>query len=187
MVDYHQWLPVGYFDCNGLHLGCLALIFIPMANEFTAKKLGEVMAFARVGEEIFERGRSALETIFSKHGVNQILHDISTHLVSIETLSQELGTEEITAQKCEKTKEKLEKMMELYVGDEWDNPTELLEWLGFFEGAALIHWKLVQGAGDALQHVDTKKLSTAAIAFHQKLLTDVGDHIHNAGSKKALA
>ncbi len=155
-------------------------------NEFAAKKLGEVMAFARVGEEIFERGRAALEGVFTVHGVNQILHAISEHLVGLNDLAEVLGTAETTNAKCEKTSEKLRKMMELYVGEEWDNPAELLEWLGFFEGAALIHWKLVAGAAESLEHVDMQKLADTGVDFHQKLLADVGAKIHEIGAKKAL-
>ena len=156
-----------------------------MVNEFTAKKLGEVMAFARIGEEIFERGRNALDSVFTKGGVNKILHDISEHLIAIKELTKELGTAEITFAKCDKTGEKLRKMMELYVGEEWDNPAELLEWLGFFEGAAVIHWKLVEGAAQSLNHVSLKKLAKTGVGFHTDLLKDVGEKIKTVGNQKA--
>lgn len=158
-----------------------------MINEFTAKKLGEVLAFARVGEEIFERGRAALNSVFTEHGVNQILHDISEHRVAIEALAAELGTNDITLPKSEKTAEKLRKMLELYVGEEWDNPAELLEWLGFFEGAALVHWRLVEGAGKALKHTDTVSLAKTGTSFHASLLNQVGEKIRDVGGSKALA
>lgn len=156
-------------------------------NEFTAKKLGEVLAFAKVGEAIFERGRAALNTVFTEHGVNQILHGISEQAVAIENLATDLGTTAITIPKSKKTGEKLEKMMELYVGEEWDNPAELLEWLGFFEGAALIHWKLVEGAAEALNHVDLKELVKIGINAHTELLKQVAEHIKTLGGRKALA
>ena len=158
-----------------------------MISEFVAKKLGEVLAFARVGEEIFERGRVALEQVFTAKGVNELLHQISEHRVAIENLAEDLGTTEITVPKSEKTGEKLRKMLELYVGEEWDNPTELLEWHGFFEGAAIVHWKLVEGAAQALNHVTLKELAKTGIEFHENLLAEISKQIKYIGSKKALA
>ncbi len=155
-------------------------------NEFTAKKLGEVLAFAKVGEEIFERGRQALATIFTEAGVNQTLHAISEHAVAIEDMAQDLGTTDITLPKSEKTAEKLRKMLELYVGEEWDNPTELLEWHGFFEGAAIVHWKLVEGAAQALEHVELKALAKTGVEFHEALLAKVSEKIKVVGGKKAM-
>jgi len=157
-----------------------------MANEFVGKKLGEVAAFANVGKELFERGRAALNGVFTEKGVNTILHDISIHALELNKLAAELGTSDVTSAKCEKTSAKLRQMMEMYVGEEWDNPAELLEWLGFFEGATLIHWELVAGTGEALANMDTQELAGMAITFHQKLLTDVGTRIHEVGAKKAL-
>jgi hypothetical protein len=78
-------------------------------------------------------------------------------------------------------------MMELYVGDQWDNPAELLEWLGFFEGAALIHWKLVEGAASSLDETQLKELAQTGTDFHQNLLTTVAKTIRELGGKKALA
>ncbi|MBX4189932.1 hypothetical protein KW791_01370 [Candidatus Parcubacteria bacterium] len=156
-------------------------------NEFTAKKLGEVLAFANVGKEIFEKGRMALEEVFTRDGVNNTLHQISKHGVEIENLAKELGTSEITMPKSQKTGDKLRKMMELYVGEEWDNPAELLEWLGFFEGAAIVHWKLVEGAAQALDHTELKALTETGVSFHQELLNKVSQLIKDLGGKKAMA
>jgi hypothetical protein len=68
-------------------------------NEFTAKKLGEVLAFANVGREIFERGRAALEQVLTMEGVNKILHDVSEHAVTLTDLARDLGVSEITLPK----------------------------------------------------------------------------------------
>jgi hypothetical protein len=154
-------------------------------KEFTAKKLGEVMAFANVGKEILERGRVALEPVFSTRGVNQLLHDMSQHQVRLNDLVLELGVGSVSQERCEKTSVKLRKMIELYIGEEWDNPTELLEGLSFIEGAALTHWKLVAGAAEALDHNEIKKMSETAISFHQKLLRDIGILTQKMGVQKA--
>lgn len=156
-------------------------------NEFTAKKLGEVLAFAVVGKETFEKGRNALTQVFASQGVEQILKDTADHANTITALAAGAGVSEITLPKSEKTAEKLRKMQDLYVGDEWDNPTELLEWHGFFEGAALVHWKLVEGAAEAIGHEELKKLARTGIDFHQNLLSQVSIKLKEVGGKKAAA
>lgn len=157
-----------------------------VTNEFVAKKLGEVLAFAKIGEEVFERGRRALEEVFTEKGINEMLHSVSEHRVAIENLAQDMGTTDITIPKSEKTADKLREMLRLYVGEKWDNPTELLEWHGFFEGAAIIHWKLVQGAAEALDHVRLKELAKTGLEFHENFLSEVSKQIKNVGAKKAL-
>lgn len=156
-------------------------------NEFTAKKLGEVLAFAIVGKEIFEKGREALEEVLTSEGVNQIIESVNAHANAITGLAGAEGTTDITLPKSEKTADKLRKMLDLYVGDEWDNSAELLEWLGFFEGAALVHWKLVEGAGQALEDDKLKDLAKTGVDFHHNLLAQVSEAIRNLGGKKATS
>jgi len=156
-------------------------------NEFTAKKLGEVLAFAIVGKEIFEKGNEALGQVLTPEGVGQIIERVNGHINTITDLAANKGTTGITLPKSEKTSEKLRKMLGLYVGDEWDNSAELLEWLGFFEGAALVHWKLVEGAGQSLSDDGLKELAKIGVDFHHNLLTQVSEAIRDLGGKKATA
>ena len=156
-------------------------------NEFTAKKLGEVLAFAVVGEEIFEKGKEALTTVLGAGGVSRVVESAVAHASAITALATAEGTTEITLPKSEKTGAKLRQMLDLYVGDQWDNPAELLEWLGFFEGAALVHWKLVEGAGVALRDDKLKDLASTGVDFHQNLLAEVSTAIRELGGKKATA
>jgi hypothetical protein len=156
-------------------------------NEFTAKKLGEVLAFAVVGKEIFEKGKDALTEVLTAEGVRNDTDRAQLHADAITGLAEEKGVSEITLPKSEKTAEKLRSMLDLYVGDQWDNPAELLEWLGFFEGAALIHWKLVEGAASALGDSKLKELASTGVNFHQNLLTQVSTSIRDLGGKKASA
>jgi hypothetical protein len=113
-------------------------------NDFVAKKLGEVMAFTSMGLELIERGGQALAGALGEKTVNQTRSDLESQLENIKTYASET-----TLTKAEATGGKLRGMAETYIGDQWDNPAELLEWLGFFEGAALVHWQLVSGAAAA--------------------------------------
>jgi hypothetical protein len=143
----------------------------------------EVLAFSITGLSLFEKGESALQEVFQDQ-YKEIVTTFSKHADAIHTLSEELNIDEITIPKSEKTKEKLLSMANMYVGDEWDNPAELMEWLGFFEGAAIIHWQLVLGAGEGLSHEKIKSLSTDAITFHQTLLSTISQLIKTYAQEK---
>lgn len=158
-----------------------------MLNEFTAKKLGEVLAFSVVQKEIFAKGSDALSQVLGTDRVSQVTQSAEGHVRTIIDLATTEGVETTTLPKSEKTGDKLRQMLDLYVGDQWDNPAELLEWLGFFEGAALIHWKLVEGTGVSLNDPRLQGLSKIGVDFHQGLLTEVANGIKELGGKKATA
>ncbi len=76
-------------------------------------------------------------------------------------------------------------MRDLYVGDEWDNATELLEWSGFFEGAFIVHLALVRGSGESLDHENLITLTNEAIAYHYEVLEMVESELALVGQDKA--
>lgn len=113
-----------------------------MINEFTAKKLAEVNAFVALSQDIVRRSNPT----FSEHA-----SDIATALSRLEVPTISLGEyDEVFTAKVEKTTLKLTRMMELYIGDEWGNPVEVLEWLSFYAGAASAHADLASAALTAL-------------------------------------
>ena len=133
-------------------------------NEFIAKKLGEVVAFSRIGLELEERGGAAFDEALSSDTA-----EYKAQLVAWESAALEMGNE-VTTAKAEKTTEKLRKMMELYIGDEWDNSVELLEWMSFFYGSASAHWSLVSGASEAAGLSDLHAMAgEAQEGYHQYL------------------
>lgn len=150
-------------------------------NEFAAKKLGEVLAFCNAGIEILKKGSVAV-TDFEQ--VKNSSSHLSEQAGKIEKLAEKHGVGEITVAKSEKTAEKLLKMAELYIGDEWDNPAELLEWFGFFEGAAIIHWKLVEGVAKQIADQDMINLADSGVSLHTDLLAEVASEISAYASKK---
>lgn len=99
------------------------------------KKLAEVAAFACIGEELLERGKKAALLAFGEDGVRSMQASFKNQLKSVER--------EADKPKLERTIVKLRGMMEVYIGDNWDDPTEILEWSGFFLGASQVHWALI--------------------------------------------
>lgn len=154
-------------------------------NEFTAKKLGEVLAFAEVGMETFERGRAAFVSVLGEEMVTSLMEESQIHADSIKKIAEDAGMTEVVMKKLDGTGAKLRAMRDLYVGDQWDNATELLEWSGFFEGAATVHWALVKGAGEATSNSDLMTLAEAGAERHHSILEKATALLHEVGKTKS--
>lgn len=152
-------------------------------NEFVAKKLGEVLAFSNIGVELFERGEAALKEAFSDY--DNIKEAFNKQGEEIGVAVEEAGVSDTTLTKATATSNKLRGMMETYIGDEWDNLAELLEWMGFFEGAAVIHWKLVEGAAEALDDEDLLNLAKTGVIVHHDLFHTAQNLIKQVGGDRA--
>ena len=111
-------------------------------SEFISKKLGEVWAFSRIGIELAERGEDAATVALGgDEKAAAFKKQLAAYAAHIEA-----DADDTTIGKADATEQKLRGMMEAYIGDDWDNPVELLEWLSFYSGAAAAHWALVEGA-----------------------------------------
>lgn len=156
-------------------------------NQFTAKKLGEVLAFTTMGLEILSRGRQALVKILGQNSVDALTKMTLEQQENIQDIAEQKNILEAVEKKAQGTEEKIRQMQSLYLQDKWDDESELLEWLGFFEGAALVHWKLVEGVA---QHADDSYLSrivNKGLTMHQALLFKVSEAIKRVGRHKAFA
>ena len=160
---------------------------MPYMNEFVAKKLGEVLAFNRVGTDTIEKGKEALVASLGQERVSDMLEKNRIHGEEVMRVATEAGVIDTTLAKADKTGEKLMKMRDLYVGEEWHNATELMEWSGFFEGAAVVHWALVRGAAEGLNHEGLLILSEEALNWHYELLELAESELGSTGQNKATA
>ncbi len=156
-------------------------------TEFSAKKLGEVLAFSQVGADTMEKGRPALESVFGAEKVASLIDGHKAHADAITKTAQDAGKAEITLAKAQATGTKLRTMRDMYIGEEWENPAELMEWLGFFEGAAVVHFSLVGGAGDALAMDEMKTVAAQGMQFHNEILQAVITTIAAYAKKKESA
>ena len=158
-----------------------------MMNEFVGKKLGELLAFNRVGTETYEKGRPALVEALGEEKVLDVEEKNRMHGESIVALATAGGVIEITNTKADATSEKLRKMRDLYVADQWDNATELMEWSGFFEGAAVVHWALVRGTAEGMNHEELLALSEEGVNWHYDMLEMAEGHLETIGQDKVSA
>ncbi|MES2223635.1 MAG: hypothetical protein V4469_01735 [Patescibacteria group bacterium] len=154
-------------------------------NEFTAKKIGEVLAFAKVGNETITKAMSVFGQIFSKAEIDGFIARNNAHQEALIAFAKAQNVSEIVLPKSEKTGTKLIAMRDAYVGDEWDNPSEVFEWWGFFGGAALAHWNLVKGVGETLNDDVLTALAFDAIGFHESLYDASSGLLSEIGREKA--
>lgn len=115
-------------------------------QDYATKKLAEVEAFCKISGEILERAGTDFD---EKYGsLAAILDELAAQtVIDAVTIEQH----EVFDAKLQKTEAKLADMMDLYIGDEWDNPVEVLEWCSFFTGAASAHCALASGLEEDLQ------------------------------------
>lgn len=156
-----------------------------MLNEYIAKKLGEVLAFNRIGTDTLEKGKSALIEVLGVERVTDMEEKNRIHAEEVLRVATDGGVIDTTLAKAEATGKKLTAMREVYVGDQWDNANELLEWSGFFEGAAIVHWALVRGSAEALNHEGLLLLCEEAINWHYELLEMAESELATIGQDKA--
>ena len=154
-------------------------------NEFTAKKIGEVLAFTRVSADTIAQGHAALVQALGEEVVQDMLNKARIHGEELVHIATDGGAIDTTLAKAVKTAEKLKQMRDLYVGDQWDNATELLEWSGFFEGAAIVHWALVRGAGERLDNEALMTLANEAVTYHYELLDKSESELASVGQTKS--
>ncbi len=150
-------------------------------TERSAKKLGEVLAFAEVGLETLARGSTALSQVLGSELIESIKVENTRHFDTVTALVESLGVQDITKEKATATGEKLRAMRDLYVKDQWDNGTELLEWSGFFEGAATVHWSLVLGIVEKGDFGEFADLAKEALNFHHDLLETAREKLRGIG------
>lgn len=153
-------------------------------NEFTAKKLGEVLAFALLGIETVKKAGDPLKEILGGEFVEEYIEKNIVHSEEIKALSQEAGSLLITNTKCEGTLAKIRGMRDAYIGDKWSNPTEVLEWMGFAEGAAQVHWAIVQGAGRSLNSDAFISLAAEGEETHRLFLEKVASELESIGEER---
>ena len=150
-------------------------------NEFTAKKLAEVQAFINLSNVISKQAGDSLKQAMPK--VSAGLDGIDANLgefIKDPTLQTVFET------KVGKTVQKVTAMMDLYIGDEWDNPVEIAEWLSFYSGSASAHSALAAAALGALGMAEGQSQVETISENFWKLLQAVKDELANIGAKRAV-
>ncbi|TAK89512.1 hypothetical protein EPO04_00125 [Patescibacteria group bacterium] len=157
---------------------------MPEMNDFAARKFGEVLAFAETFNDTVDRALEAIGKERSDEQIQQLKDTSTDHANRIKAIVLAAGTSESTLKKAEATNKKLRTMRDTYIGDSWDELTEIYEWLGFFTGAAIVHWALIEGVGESLEDDETAGLVKDAKEFYQQLMNDSIKHLQLVGRNR---
>jgi len=138
-------------------------------NEKIAKKVGEAYAFSYVLKDLYHKTPDTLDVILGSHSAS-LVSTVEDQMKGLEEVSSFFSMKEIVLPKAERTKLKILHMGDFYVGDDWDDEAEVLEWLSFFLGGALIHWQLVYGAAREIGDKDFIKVTKDGVDYFSSLL-----------------
>ena len=138
-------------------------------NEKIAKKVGEAYAFSRVLKELKEKTPKVLDELLGDYS-DSVSFASEGQISNLEKLSEEFSMKEIVVIKAEKTSKKITEMGDFYVGDDWDDSAEVLEWMSFFLGAAIVHWQLILGAAKKMNHSEFISVSEDGVGYYTQLL-----------------
>lgn len=155
-------------------------------NEKTAKKIGEAHAFAQTLLNTHTKVPTVMQELLGEHAA-KIESVAEAQKNDLDAVLKNTEHMETVHTKSEKTVTKIATMADTYVGDEWDNPVEVLEWMSFFLGAALIHWQLIHGSAEELGMDDLIEVTKKGVAFYEELLAEIRKTASKIGHERAAA
>jgi len=155
-------------------------------NEKVAKKIGEAYAFAQVLSETFTSNQSVMEDLFGAHAGN-MLEITKAQTEELESIAADANMAEVVLPKAERTGTKISKMADMYVGDEWDNPVEVLEWMSFFVGGAIVHWQLIAGSAEAMDHDHMGNIAGIGTEYYATLMGRLREYAIEIGKQRAVS
>ncbi|MEM9336345.1 MAG: hypothetical protein AAGA35_00620 [Patescibacteria group bacterium] len=155
-------------------------------NEKIAKKVGEAHAFAAVLNKTFTDHSAVMGELFGTHAEG-ITNTAIEQQKGLEAVATAAGMDEVVTTKSGKTGEKITKMGEMYVGDDWDDVAEVLEWMSFFIGGAVIHWQLIVGAAKEMDNSDFQTTAEAGAEYYHTLLHQLKDYAEQVGKDRVNA
>lgn len=164
----YQTLAKNPVFLHDLRIGCYTVVM----NEKITKKIGEAYAFAQVLETTFTNNQAVLTELLGA-SASTVLATTAEQKAALHAMCDAAGTTEILLPKVEKTAAKITNMGEMYVGDDWDDAAEVLEWLSFFVGGAVIHWQLIAGAGAAMDDEMLTDAATSGVVYYEALLAQL--------------
>ena len=153
-------------------------------NEKITKKVGEACAFAQVLEATYQANEAVMKELLGKQA-SDVVKTASSQVTALKSICDEAGTTTILLPKVEKTADKITRMGEMYVGDDWDDSAEVLEWMSFFVGGAIVHWQLISGAGETMGHTALKRIADAGVVYYVELMDQLKDAATKVGTDRA--
>ncbi len=153
-------------------------------TEKTAKKIGEAYAFAQVLSETYNSNTEVMNELLGEHA--ETLLDITrVQTEELSDIAEEGNMVEVVLPKAERTGAKITKMGEMYVGDDWDDVAEVLEWMSFFVGGAIVHWQLIAGSAHEMKHDHFANIAGVGTEYYASLMKQLRDYALAVGKARA--
>jgi hypothetical protein len=153
-------------------------------TEKTAKKIGEAYAFAQVLLDTFESNIEVMTELFGNHA-DSILEITRIQQEELADIASENDMLEIVLPKADKTTMKITSMGEMYVGNDWDDVAEVLEWMSFFVGGAIVHWQLITGSANEMNHDHFGNVAGVGTEYYATLMTQLREYSILVGKARA--
>lgn len=153
-------------------------------TEKVAKKIGEAYAFAKVLSDTFESNTEVMTELLGEHA-GSLLEVTRVQTEELADIADESNMSEIVLPKAERTGAKITKMGEMYVGDDWGDVAEVLEWMSFFVGGAIVHWQLIAGSAQEMNHDHFGNIADVGTEYYTTLMTQLREYAVVIGKERA--
>jgi hypothetical protein len=153
-------------------------------TEKTAKKIGEAYAFAQVLSDTFASNTEVMTQLLGDHA-ESILQVTHVQQEELKDIASENNMAEIVLPKAERTGLKITKMGDMYVGDDWDDVAEVLEWMSFFVGGAIVHWQLITGSAKEMNHDHFGNVAGVGTEYYAALMNQLREYAVVVGKERA--
>ena len=152
-------------------------------NEKITKKIGETYAFAQVLETTFTANEAVMTELLGTTA-STVVSTASEQRAALHAICDAAETTDILLPKVEKTVVKISQMGEMYVGDDWADAAEVLEWMSFFVGGAIVHWQLIAGAGAAMDDEMLTDAATTGVVYYENLMDQLKQAATQVGKER---
>ena len=153
-------------------------------NEKVAKKIGEAYAFAHVLSDTFTENTEVMTMIFGDHA-SHIIEATQSQRMDLKSVVEKHEMTEMVLEKAERTGSKISGMGQTYVGDDWDDAAEVLEWMSFFVGGAIVHWQLITGSAKEMNDGEFENLAQKGTDYYTGLMEQLRNFAVTIGKQRA--
>lgn len=153
-------------------------------NEKITKKVGEASAFAQVLEATYQANEKVMKELLGKQA-SAVVKTAGSQMTALKSICDEAGTMSTLGPKVEKTADKITRMGEMYVGDDWADSAEVLEWMSFFVGGAIVHWQLVTGAAEEMGHTAMNRIAGEGVLYYEGLMEQLKAAATKVGAERS--
>jgi len=153
-------------------------------TEKVAKKVGEAYAFGQILADTFADNTDVMTKIFGDRA-SDINATTELQRTSLQKRAKHYDKDSVVLTKATKTATKITTMGEMYVGDDWDDPAEVLEWMSFFVGGAIVHWQLLIGSAQAMGDEEFLHIVHTGVEYYTDLLEQLKSYAITIGTQRA--